>query len=94
MKKKRKVKTHCFNGRRYKIFLEDSKQDGYVDAYKIEPDDRHLVICADKKTKDELITTIHEALHAENWAATEEVVERVSMEIGTFLWRLGYRRKG
>ena len=37
-------------------------------------------------------TAIHELLHAENWAETEEVVDRVSSEIGKVLWRAGYRR--
>jgi hypothetical protein len=45
------------------------------------------------KTKNGLVTAIHEALHAENWSKDEDTVDRVSKEIGTFLWRLGYRWK-
>lgn len=83
------VKTHTFNGRRYKIDVD--KLDGYVDQYTLH-NDRTLHIFADLETKKGLITVIHEALHAENWAATEEVVDRVSREIGSFAWRLGYRK--
>ena len=82
------IKTHTFNGRKYKIYIE--AVDGVTDTYKL--DDRYLSIFADLKTKRGLITALHEALHAENWAKGEEPIERVSREIGTFLWRLGYRK--
>lgn len=83
------VRTHTFNGRKYKI--EIGPLDGCCDQYKC--NERYIQIFADLKTKDGLITAIHESLHAENWAASEEVVERVSSEIGSFLWRLGWRKK-
>ena len=83
------VKTHKFNSRIYKIDID--VLDGLVDQYTLH-NDRTLRILTSLKTKKGLITVIHEALHAENWAATEEVVDRVSREIGSFLWRLGYRR--
>lgn len=44
-------------------------------------------------TKSELGTIVHEALHAEDWSKSEEIVKRVSEEISRFLWRLDYRRK-
>ena len=50
------------------------------------------MIAAKPGTRDELETCIHEALHAENWAAKEATVHRVGAEIGDFLWRLGFRR--
>ncbi len=84
------VRTHMFNGRLYKINIL-SPVDGITDTYKL--DDRHLTIMAEPHSKAELETFIHEALHAENWAATEQVVTRVGREIGNFLWRLNYRRK-
>jgi len=84
------VKTHKFNGRRYKIDID--VLDGLVDQYTLH-NDRTLRILTGLKTKKGLVTVIHESLHAENWAATEEVVDRVSREIGSFLWRLGYRLK-
>lgn len=84
------VETHIFHGRRYKIDLQ--KFDGICDTYNLVESDRTLRIMVSLKTRNGLITAIHEALHAENWAATESVVERVSSEIGDFLWRLGYRK--
>ncbi len=84
-----KVLTHTFHGRKYKIVI--SREDGNTDVYAL--NERFLSIYADMATQNGLITAIHEALHAENWAATEKVVERVSSEIGRFLWRLGYRIK-
>ena len=86
----RLVRTHTFNGRKYKIEIKPGPTDGVCDQYKLE---RLLSIYADLETENGLITALHEALHAENWAATEDVVDRVSTEIGNFLWRLGYRRK-
>jgi len=84
---RRPVRTHTFHGRKYKIRIID--EDGDTDTYAL--NERFLSIYADMATQNGLITAIHESLHAENWAASEEVVERVSSEIGRFLWRLGYR---
>jgi hypothetical protein len=81
------VKTHTFNGRRYKIVVKPPL-DGLCSQYKNE---RELIIMESLRTKNGLITALHEGLHAENWAAKEEVVDRVSKELGTFLWRLGFR---
>ena len=86
----KKVKTHTFNGRKYKIDML-GPIDGASDLYKC--NDRHLMICADPLTQAELITILHESLHVENWAQSEEIVDRVSTDIGKLLWRLGYRRK-
>ena len=90
MRIKRKVKTHTFNGRKYKIVTE--MRDGDCDTYAM--NERFLCVYADMNTRNGLVTLIHESLHAENWAETEAVVDRVSKEIGTLLWRLGYRSKG
>jgi len=84
----RPVKTHIFNGRKY--YIDIDKLDGWCDQFKLNK--RFIHVLADVKTKNGLISIIHEALHAEDWAATEEVVDRVSKEIGGFLWRLGYRK--
>ncbi|HDY69123.1 MAG TPA: hypothetical protein ENH85_15210 [Candidatus Scalindua sp.] len=83
----RPVRTHTFNGRLYKIFV--GALDGMCDTFKRE---RELVILADLDTRKGLITAVHESLHAENWAKKEADVERVGQEIGSFLWRLGYRK--
>ena len=86
----RPVRTHTFNGRRYKIDLVGYKLDGMIEAFALK--DRMMYIMAEAGTKLELETLIHESLHAENWAETEKVVSRVGKEIADFLWRLGYRR--
>lgn len=83
------VKTATFNGRKYRITM-DGRLDGWCDQYKL--DDRHIVIAATQHTQNELITIIHESLHASNWCKSEEAVDRTSTEIGRLLWRLGYRR--
>ena len=83
------VRTHKFNGRKYHIIVS-YRIDGFVEQYKL--GGRTMMITVDPGTKNELETYIHESLHAENWATTEKVVERVSKEIADFLWRLGYRR--
>jgi len=82
------VKTHTFNGRKYKIHV-DPGLDGWCDQFKCNVHELHLL--RDMSTRAGLITAIHEALHAENWSETEDTIDRVSKEIGTFLWRLGYR---
>ena len=86
----KKVRTHTFNGRRYEIDMP-GRIDGTTEQYRL--DKRIMLIATEPHTRNELETIIHECLHAENWAATEEVVTRVANEIGNFLWRLGYRRQ-
>jgi hypothetical protein len=81
------VLTHTFNGRKYKITIRPPL-DGMCSQYNNE---RELIIMESLRTKNGLITAIHESLHAENWIAKEDTVDRVSREIGTFLWRIGYR---
>lgn len=64
-----------------------------TDTYSLDSQNgREINIFAGVTTKNGLVTLIHESLHAENWAASEAVVDRVSTEIGDFLWRLGYRK--
>ncbi|KKM21603.1 hypothetical protein LCGC14_1633730 [marine sediment metagenome] len=83
------VKTHVFNGRRYEIDMP-GRIDGCVDQYQLNK--RVMLITTEPHTKEELEACVHESLHAENWAATEKVIERTGREIADFLWRLGYRR--
>ena len=81
------VKTATFNGRAYKIILEEL--DGNTDT-----DDYHwLIVCRDLNTRVGLETAVHEALHACCWRSQEQTVERTAKDISRFLWRLGYRRK-
>ena len=82
------MKSHKFNGRKYKIYV--GAKDGFCDSPKNKELELHLF--ANLRTKTGLITAVHEALHAENENWSEEYVDRVSKEIGSFLWRLGYRK--
>ena len=88
------VRTHTFNGKRFKMDFEAI--DGRCDQPKKEKRLFPRIVLPngldDKRAKTVLITLIHEALHAEDWQMTEPKVERISSEIGSFLWRLGYRR--
>jgi len=88
-KRMRNVRTHTFNGRKYKISVNEGGLDGLCDTY---DKGRELIICADLATRNGLITALHESLHASRWTSTEDTVDRVSREIGAFLWRLGYRK--
>jgi hypothetical protein len=81
------MKTHIFNRRRFRIVLESV--DGLCDIPQTKEYD--LFIFADLRTKNGLVTAIHEALHAEDKDMKESEVDRISKEIGSFLWRLGYR---
>jgi hypothetical protein len=85
------VKTATFNGRKHKIDFA-GRLDGWCDQFKL--DDRHIIIMAKENTQNELVTIIHECLHASNWHASEGSVDRTSTEIGRLLWRLGYRKQG
>ena len=83
-------KTHTFNGVKYDIDISDPL-DGYCDSPR--GGKPTLRIVSNLNTKTGLITVLHEALHAEGWAVSEDVVDRVSSEIGNLLWRLNYRRQ-
>ncbi len=84
----KKVRTHSFGGHRYNIKFD--KFDGATD---VDKSPRDMLIAAKPDTQNELITIIHEAMHAGNWDKHEETIDRSSTEIGRFLWRLGYRRR-
>ena len=83
------VKTATFNSRVYKIDIDPDGTVGMCDQF--DPQDRWLHIFTDLNTKKGIITTIHEALHAEDWKESEERIDQISEDIGRFLWRLGYR---
>ncbi len=83
-----KIKTHFFNGVRYNICF--GELDGATD---VNCTPRDMVICTKPNTRNELITIIHEGMHAGNWDKHEETIARSAEDIGRLLWRLGYRRK-
>jgi len=82
------VRTHTFNRRKYLITVSPLL-DGVCDTYKKE---REIILMAPLETKAGLITVVHEAMHALDWKASEDRVDSDSKELGTFLWRLGYRK--
>lgn len=84
----KKVKTHTFNGRRYRIEIIPEGIDGISDTKENLPS---LVITRNPNTREGLITIIHEAMHCGNWDKREETIDRSSKEIGKLLWRLGFR---
>lgn len=79
------IQTATFNGRRYKLILEEL--DGNTDT----DYDLWLIVERDLNKRVGLETAIHEALHACDWNAREKKVERTAKDIARFLWRLGYR---
>ena len=95
----RKVRTHKFNGVRYFIGV-DEPYVGWCDRPKTPDKNEYpairlpngLSFGSTKKAKADLVILLHECLHAENWDKSENEVDRVAIDIGKLLWRLGYRR--
>ncbi len=86
-KKKRKVKTHTFNGTRYNIYIEPIK--GIANLDNSQGSIHVITQCLSQRQT--LVVTIHESLHVSDWNMSEEKVDRISTEIGSLLYRLGYR---
>jgi len=95
----RKVKTHKFNGVKYFVEL-DEPYVGWCDRPNT-PDPKEypairlpngLAFGDTHKAKEDLKILLHECLHAENWSKSEGEVDRVAVDIGNLLWRLGFRR--
>ena len=84
------LRTAMLNGHKYNFFF-NGKVNGTCETH--DTKDRHISIMTKPRTRNELITLIHEMLHAENWDASEAKVTRVADEIGCALWRAGYRRE-
>ena len=84
----KKVKTHFFNGIRYNIIFGEIY--GSTDTDRCPKD---ILITTQPNTRNELITIIHEGMHAGNWDKHEETIERSAKDIGRLLWRLGYRKR-
>ena len=85
----RPVKTHTFNKVKYDIDM-CGPIDGSCDYPRSSRPS--MRITAKPFTKNELITILHECGHAEDWSKSEEIIDRIAAEMGTFMWRLGYRR--
>lgn len=80
-----KVKTATFNGIKYDIKI------GCFDGWADTTNGYSIVVNGDLSTQKDLITLIHESMHAGNWSKQEDKIDKTSREIGRLLWRLGYR---
>lgn len=95
-----KVKTHVFNGVKFHIdvdcpywgWCDNPDKENNEDEYPGIRMTDGLPFGNEKNAKRGLIVLLHECLHAEQWELTEDEVDRISTEIGTLFWRLGYRR--
>ena len=87
----RRVKTHTFAGVSYDVDVE-RPFDGICE-FSQGTKRPALRVAIDVDTRKGLETLLHECLHAEVWAKTEEVVDRASYDIARLLWRLGFRRE-
>jgi hypothetical protein len=95
---KRKVRTHRFNGVKYRIDVEPFL--AMCEEPHPKPDEPPAIRLPlglpyeeDVGAKEGLQFLLHECFHAENWRTHEPTVDRISIEVGDLLWRLGYRRK-
>lgn len=90
----RQIKTHVFNGNKYRIEL--------VPPYKLqhdlgscEPPDKTDKTIRINNTLDgieELETLIHESTHAALFLIDEPTVEKFAKDLASFLWRWKYRK--
>ena len=86
----KKVRTHKFNGVVYDIDL-DTECAGYCEN-PVPKGPPTLFVGQPIDTKQGLIYLLHEALHASCYATSEDKVDQASQDIGSFLWRLGFRK--
>ncbi len=96
----RKVETHRFNGTKYRIEVDDpflglcDKPEGpKKDRYPALRLSKGLPHGNEKGARTGLITLMHEMIHASNWNLSEEIVDRMAVDMGGLLWRLRYRRR-
>ena len=97
---KNKVRTHVFNGVKYYIGV-DEPYWGWCDNPNPTKNEEYpgirltegLAFGSGRIAKRDLIVLIHECLHASNWSKSEDEVDRTSIDIGTLLYRLGFRRQ-
>ena len=85
----RPVKTHTINGKKCYITIKE------IDGLAINPsrENGELLVNCDLNTKKGIITLFHEFFHLSSWDRKKDTVERESKELGTLVWRLGYRIK-
>lgn len=77
---------HTFNGVEYRVIVEPD-----LLGLCLTDIPATLTLIAPLKTSIGLQTAVHEAVHAEFPALPENVVNVVGIDIGTYLWKLGFR---
>ena len=99
MAAKKTVRTHRFNGSKFHITV-DEPYIGFCDKPG-RPDPTEYpgirlpngLPCGNsRKAREGLITLIHEMIHAEDWGVSEDFADQIAVDMGSLLWRLGYRR--
>lgn len=101
MAAKKTVRTHRFAGKKFHIGVDDP-YIGWCDRPgRPDPAEYPAIRLPDglpcgnnRKAREGLITLIHEMIHAEDWDLTEAIVDRIAVDMGSLLWRLGFRRRG
>lgn len=86
------VKTHKFSSGVFDISYMDT--DGLCCPANTKQAKGEIIVHTDLTPKDELETWVHEALHAEFPAMSEDRVTAAGHNIARLLWRLGYRKTG
>ncbi len=90
--KKRKVKSHRFNGIKYDIHISPNL-DGQCDFPRNVDATPDIDIFCKLNTKKGVQSLFHECLHAADWSKNEDLINRVADEIGDLFWRLNFRTK-
>jgi len=101
MAAKKTVRTHRFAGKKFHIDV-DTPYVGWCDKPGRPDLTEYPAIrlpnglpCGEKRgARQGLITLVHEMLHAEDWDLIEATVDRIAVDMGGLLWRLGFRRRG
>lgn len=93
---RKKIKSHTFRGKRWKIVWRKpprtTKGDSDADCERPDSTDKTIRINSKAAGLRELELELHEAAHASFWDWDEEAVEEAARDIAKFLWRIGWRR--
>jgi len=90
----KRIRSHSFRGKRYKIIDVPSRKKNEFDGYCDPPQNLDKTLAINEKLTDlrHLETVIHESIHACVFDLTEQAVSTSAHDIASLLWRLGYRK--
>ncbi len=89
-----KVKTHTFNGKKYKIKWKKPRGcEGLCDSPDNPASNRAITIRPDLSAKEISGLILHEGLHAGCFYLDEETVTQVSDDLNELLWKCGFELK-